>query len=604
MNVSYLNTIAALATTHPLYLLTGGLAVAGTLAFVLLRLRVYFSHEALQLRALIGHGVLYRLLRVQVLVAVGMLAIGLLYSYVTLPVVVPVRIGPVITALIRSLGIIFNEWATVIIGLIIIVTVAFLSFEVLDWRTRKTTPCAAIRPPHLPIGDVPFPWSRWIGHLLLAGTTRAGKSVLLRAIIHMLRLHNIPALILDNSGDFLSKFYNPATDIILSPLDKRGAEGSFFCNLNRPQEIERLAHDLVGDGGDRSSRYFNNKCRELFIAICEWLWARGSLTNCQFCMVMLNQDVLKKMMVGSEWEAIIRDAKSWGDVYSTFISYFTIFRKFPPNAGLTKITLSKDGEAWEIIRQGVNLCDCARRMACGSWEMVFVPYKDGDTKTLGPFLSMIVSTFSTAVMDQGEDPNRRIGVIVDEVGEMPEISSLQSALSKGGKYGLSMMLGLQNVSQLKKIYGPDSATIILGNCSSQVILRLPDVDSAEWAADAIGKCYKIVSRSGENKKEELRHRILPNDIQHLPNLVAILIYFGLGLTKRIHLKYVKYPEIHPRHVDPSASAWRPIGAPAMQIPQHTPPASVVVDPIITLGGLAEESNNTCDENAESARRNE
>ena len=640
-----LETILRLATLHPLILLAGGLAITALVAFLAVGLRSYFSAEARQIRKLTRPGIVHRFLRLEFLVAVATGVAALAYEFFVFRGRghwiywhgFRHRVGPprgffsfirwdAERLLFRLLPAVARWWKLLgfrvasgiiiqrgyerqadhfsgvgVVALLVGAGAYFIAIQLIDRRFARSVPAAAKNPPEIMIGDVPFPWARWISHFLLLGTTRAGKSVLLRFVVWVLRQRQIPGLILDNGGDFVSKFFNPETDIILSPLDRRSPPFSFFASLRRPEHISRLAHDVVGGGGgDTSSQYFHNKTRELFTSICQALWARGSLINGQFCEAMSDEARLKSLMQGSEWETIIGDARSWGDVYSTFTSFFSIFRSLQPAAGLAKIALSADGETWECERVGVDLRQCAANMAAGRPGMIFVPYQDSDAKIMGPFLSMVFSSFCSAVMDQGEDLKRRVAMIADELGELPEIATLQAASSKGGKYGLSLFLGLQNVSQFDRIYGEHSTKIILGNCSSHVVLRLPDARSAAWAADSIGRQYKMVSSNtdssgdhnstSQTKREELRHRLLPNEIQHFQSLEGVLIYFGTGLVKRIRLSVRDYPEIHPRHIDLPASAWRPAGGKPVQKPAAPTPAPAAPEPDIIFRPLAEDSS--------------
>jgi len=605
MILQYLKTLADFVTAHPVYLAAEGCALAVILFLIFQKIMGYFTDENRTLRSLRGHGIIYRFLRLEVLTLVACVLCADIYEYLTFPKwkfnymtpdqmqaflywksrLAPRGVLPFAKwESSRGLGWLTHwilqqpapvehafelsaDWVVLhsIPAMLFVSAGTFAALELLDRRIAKRYPAAAAHPPQVMIGGVPYFRERWTGHLLIPGTTRAGKSTLLKSMLCTMTAQGVPGLILDNGGDFTSKFYNPTSDTILSPLDGRDAGFSFFGHLTSPLQIQRLGHSLVARGATKGEIYFNDRSRELFVAIGEELWARGSLTNGEFCKVMKDQELLKKLVRGTEWESVIKDARSWGDIYSTFTSFFAIFNSLAPPAGLKKIALSEDGETWKIEHKGVNILELVRAMGAGRPLRIIVPYRDEDTKPMGGFLSMVTSIFVSSVQSLPENHDRRIVVIADELGEMAQVADLQTALAKSGKYGLSMVLGIQNMNQLKEKYGDTSAKIILGLCSSVLILRLPDQESALWAADMIGKAYKKVqstsTSSGEHSShtksehEELRHRVLPSQIQHLPNLQGLLIYFGTGLVKRVNLLRHDFKEVHPRHVDLPAARW-------------------------------------------------
>ncbi|MGR5318424.1 type IV secretion system DNA-binding domain-containing protein, partial [Vibrio mediterranei] len=54
-----------------------------------------------------------------------------------------------------------------------------------------------------------------VQHLLIDGTTGAGKSVMIRKLLRWIRKRGDKAIVYDKGCTFVSKFYNPDTDVIL-----------------------------------------------------------------------------------------------------------------------------------------------------------------------------------------------------------------------------------------------------------------------------------------------------------------------------------------------------------------------------------------------------
>ena len=644
MITKLLKTILRLATAHPLYLLAAGLAVTSLAAGLFFGLRFYFSAESRQIRKLTRPGIVYRFLRFELLVALATAAAAIVYQFFDFRGrghyiywrVFRRRIGPPHSffsfvrwdaerLLFRVFPAVERWWKLMgfhvaagvlaqhgyelqadyfagymFVGLQVIAAATFVGWQLIEWRFALAAPALANHPPEVMIGGIAYPRKMWTSHLLISATTRWGKSVTLSNMVSVFSRCQIPGLFLDNASNFLSKFFNPEADLILSLTDARAAPYSFFCELSRPENIRRLFHNLVPDGASEAGRYFQGQARKLLIEICEALWTAGSLTNGEFCAAFRDQEKLLELLAGTEWPDTIENAKSWGDVKATASTYLDIFSRLPAAAGLKKIALSGDGGRWEIEREGVSISRAVGQMAAGRGCKIFVPYEDANAAAIGPWLSMIAAVFCDAVMGLGEDLNRRVVAVIDEGGAGSEIAKLRDILSRGGKYGLSVIFCAQTTAQIEELYGQTGARILLANFNSILIGRLPDAESSAWAADLVGKHYKMVSSSseshgdhdstGETRREELRHKILPAEIQHLPDLEGILIYSSIGLQKRVRISREAFQEIHPRHVDLPASAWRPAGVKPVQKSEATTAAPPAPEPRIIFQPLAQDSS--------------
>jgi type IV secretory pathway TraG/TraD family ATPase VirD4 len=93
-----------------------------------------------------------------------------------------------------------------------------------------------------------------------------------------------------------------------------------------------------------------------------------------------------------------------------------------------------------------------------------------------------------ATLSLPADRVRRRWLMLDEVASLGRVQSLSDALTKGRKYGLCSIMGLQSVSQLRDVYGKDGAQTLLSCLSSQLILRANDPETAEYASQHLGEC--------------------------------------------------------------------------------------------------------------------
>jgi type IV secretory pathway TraG/TraD family ATPase VirD4 len=60
-------------------------------------------------------------------------------------------------------------------------------------------------------------------------------------------------------------------------------------------------------------------------------------------------------------------------------------------------------------------------------------------------------------------------------------------LTRGRKRGLSVVIGFQNVSQLRAIHGRDRTVTMISAPTTKIILRCDQAETATWASDLLGK---------------------------------------------------------------------------------------------------------------------
>ena len=81
---------------------------------------------------------------------------------------------------------------------------------------------------------------------------------------------------------------------------------------------------------------------------------------------------------------------------------------------------------------------------------------------------------------------RHTWLILDEAKTVGRLPSLPHILDKGRKFRTSVVLGFQAVSQLETVYGKAEAKSILQGLQNQVIFRMSEATSAEYASEYLG----------------------------------------------------------------------------------------------------------------------
>lgn len=122
-----------------------------------------------------------------------------------------------------------------------------------------------------------------------------------------------------------------------------------------------------------------------------------------------------------------------------------------------------------------------------------------------------------------------VNFIIDEFANMPVIPGMENKITVARSRGISFMLIIQALSQLRAKYGPDVAEIIRSNCNLQVFLATNDNETAEYFSKICGeKTIKDINSSvahdgkiSESYSLTARALITPSELLTLPEGTSI-----------------------------------------------------------------------------------
>jgi type IV secretory pathway TraG/TraD family ATPase VirD4 len=175
---------------------------------------------------------------------------------------------------------------------------------------------------------------------------------------------------------------------------------------------------------------------------------------------------------------------------------------------------------------------------------------------LMPLVGSWVDILCNAVLSLPADPNRRIWLVLDELGALGHLNSLESALMRGRKHGLCVVGGLQSTAQLDQIYGRDGG-IVLRSCFRNLValgIAKIDPDTSDLLSRALGE--RVVDKmqfsrnhgangisTGESVQRAQERIVMASQIAGLPNLHAYLALAGDEPVRRITITPRDLPSV-------------------------------------------------------------
>ena len=341
------------------------------------------------------------------------------------------------------------------------------------------------------IGKMPLVKDTETRHFLITGSTGSGKTNLMHQLLPQIEVKNHPAIIIDQTGEMIARYYNPKRgDIIFNPFDDRSHAWDFFGDCSTSEELERFSKILFSFNRKRSRShsdpFWEQSAEYVFNACVEYLVKKdkANLGSLKRMAIDSNLKNLQKQLKGTPAERYLTDDGK--GVASSVLSMLATSAK--PMSHLPDINDTKAGkftlrEHFQNIKQGSN-----------SW--LFLSTKPSSRELTLPLIACLSELALTQLMDIGINKDRRVWCIFDELASLGLLPSLPPLMSEGRKYGACVVAALQSLNQLYDHYGHYSGSSIFGQFGTSFFFRNTEPAIAKLFSDMCGT--ETVTRQQKN----------------------------------------------------------------------------------------------------------
>ncbi|MFB3925460.1 MAG: type IV secretory system conjugative DNA transfer family protein [Syntrophales bacterium] len=370
------------------------------------------------------------------------------------------------------------------------------------------------------------------GHLWCFGTTRVGKTRIIENMISQDILKGYSVVMIDPKGDFdlFSKIIETADRA--GRLDELMFVSSVFPDLSMtidplshyymPEEL--VAHIISGVQVGKEP-FFYNVAYEISIAIVQSLLMTGArLKNKPF-----NLTDVKNYMSKPELETLARRVSDIGTPEA--VQLLTDMRKIidSPQDYYGKVSSSlrvalmelTSGNIGKIVGKGHGN-RLIERLESGKRVILVIHLGSLMTRkaayTLGKVIISMIQSFAGRVFSSGRKVTPPLCLYVDEAQNVLYLT-IDDLFAKAGGANIWIHGFVQSVSQLYSAIGRDYSSTILDNTNTKIFMKVPDYETAEYAAAHFGlrKRYSGVfcADGGITMREEEVSRLRPMDILSL-----------------------------------------------------------------------------------------
>jgi len=392
------------------------------------------------------------------------------------------------------------------------------------------------------LAGVPLPPASERQHMLMIGSTGVGKSTAIRELLDQVRARGEKAIIYDPGGHYLSAYAEPGhNDAFLNVFDRRSDEWSIFSEIQNENDAQAVASALIPSSeGDKGGEFWSGSARNLLASVL-WKLTQTNPTMSELHNVLLcsSAQELRDYLAGTSGGAGLGtgEGEQAGGVVAHAAQRTQWLQHLAQReraAGAGNFSLRK----W-IREDAGGFC--------------YLGSRADHKEQLAPLLSLYVDLAAREILSMGDSQGRRrIWIIVDELADLQKMPKLMDLLAQGRKYGAAVVIGVQNLGQLRQIWSRDGAVALMDLCSTKLIYRTGDPEAAEYGQKCLGEVEVERKDQGQNSGGQGRFSaseriervplVMASEIQTLPDLAAYLILAGDYPRSQIEIQYRK-PEI-------------------------------------------------------------
>jgi Type IV secretion-system coupling protein DNA-binding domain len=370
-------------------------------------------------------------------------------------------------------------------------------------------------------------------HIELMGDTGTGKTRLIMQILMQIRERGHSAIVYDPACEFVQRFYDPSTDIILNPLDARCPYWGPSEELRRRAEAKAIAASLYQPTTDKKGEFFTETPQKIFAHLLTFGPSPQELVEW-----MANPDEIDRRVQNTEMAMMIaKGAQQQRNGVLASLGLIADSLRMLPKKETAETHWS--ATEWAEHRKG--------------W--IFITSKPSEREALRPLHSLWIDLLVLRLLNEPKQSQHPVWFVLDELASLQRLPQLHTAITENRKSKNPLVLGFQGKAQLEMIYG-HLAEVMLSQPTTKIFLRTTEPKAAEWVSNAIGKIeierlretHSTGLRAGNNftVERQVEPLVLDSEVSGLPDKHAFL---KLGNhVARFSFEYRNIPATQPAFV--------------------------------------------------------
>lgn len=390
---------------------------------------------------------------------------------------------------------------------------------------------------------LPLKLNSEVQNMLMHGTPGSGKSNAMNKLLIQLRQRGDMVIVFDKGCSLVKKHYNENIDKLLNPLDERCENWDLWRECLTTPDFDSMANTLIPQSTSEDP-FWTGSARTIFTAVSAKLGSDDKRSYNKLLRTLLAIDLktLRAYVAGTEASNLMEEK-----VEKTAISIRGVLTNYVKALRYLQ-GIERNGKAPFAIREWMKTVN--EKKTRHGW--LWITSNARQHESLKPLISMWLAQAANCLLEMGENPERRVWFIYDELASLHKLPELPQVLSEARKFGGCFTLGFQNKPQLDYTYGRDYADAMMDLLNTRFFFRSPDENVAKWVRDQLGQerikrfseqySYgKETVRDGVsfNKQQEDSDLVNYSDVQSLPDLTCYITLPGQYPVVKHAMRYEK-----------------------------------------------------------------
>jgi hypothetical protein len=367
------------------------------------------------------------------------------------------------------------------------------------------------------------------------------------------------AIIVDTTGVFVERFYDPRTDIMLNPLDERAKPWNLWLECEKDYLFDDVAECLIPQVGH--DPFWVTAARTVLTVAAQVLKQQKNYDIKELLRLTIHgslkevspyfKNTAAAAMMSLESEKMALSIRA---TLAASIKSFTYLTSQSKSDSHEKTDADTDADTDPNLNANpfFSIRDWVQNH--NQRGFLFLNATPEQRSSLNPLITAWLSLATKALM--GRQNYEKVWFFVDELASLNKLPDMPKALAEVRKYGGCFVLGLQTLSQIDEIYGQNTSRIITGLTSTKLIFRTPDGYTAKRMSEFLGEQEVMESqesisfgahqmRDGVSLSDQKRKQSLISytEIMKLPNLSAYLQLAQDFPVTKVTFKYLELPVV-------------------------------------------------------------
>jgi type IV conjugative transfer system coupling protein TraD len=405
----------------------------------------------------------------------------------------------------------------------------------------------------LKLGAIPLLKDSETSHTLITGTTGSGKTNTFHMLLPQIRTRGDRAIIMDVTGNYVSRYYRKETDFILNPLDIRSQIWHPWADCHLDSHYDVLAESFIQSKNQSKDPFWDNASRAVFKAALRKYAFQENYDIEKLHAFLLSsadkefEDFFKNTEAATF--AFKNNEKTTHSIRSVLSSQIECLRQLDSPSSQAKMMATND-VAVSSEEQAFSLRNWVMKCEQKSW--LFITARPDQRETLKPLISAWMDIAINALMVLPENRQRRIWFVIDELASLQKLPKLQAGLAEARKYGGCFLVGFQSKPQLEDIYGKNAADSMLDLFNTKIFFRCTEPSTQQWISKVLGEKEETEPqenisfgansmRDGVSLSHHTRQKplLMPAEFSQLKNLECYLKLPGDYPCTKMQTEYQK-----------------------------------------------------------------